>query len=178
MIDYSLGLRLLNPGNTDSEKKIFANAQMRQVLTLQKFAKHISSHGSPYSRDVVVGVLTATVDCLREMLLEGYKVQLGELGAFYVTFTCEGVEKAEDFNPQNNIEKVNVRWEKGANFADMKKDAEFNFVPTRKQQADEKKENKAALTEAVANGTSGSETSGGGTNPGGSDNPGGGDVTE
>ena len=165
MIDYSLGLRKTNPSDKDSEKKVYPYPQVREVLTLQKLAKHIAEHGSPYTRDVVVGVVTATVDCIREQLLGGNKVQLGEMGSFYVTFSSEGIDDADKFNPQDHIKSVNVRWDRGRNFAEMKQDAEFNYVASRKQQAQAKKDEKAAPNEETkpAGGSSGDE---------------GGDVTE
>ena len=48
MINYSLGMRLSNPADKNSEKKVYAYAQVRETLTLNQLAKHISSHGSPY----------------------------------------------------------------------------------------------------------------------------------
>lgn len=66
-----------------------------------------------------MGVITAMVDCLREQLLQGNKVQLGELGSFYVRLSSKGVDKAEDFNASNNITSVTVRWDRGRNFGDL-----------------------------------------------------------
>lgn len=166
MIDYSLGTRPTNPSDKNSEKKIYPYPQVREVLSLQKLARHIADHGSPYTRDIVVGVVTATVDCIREQLLAGNKVQVGELGSFYVTFSGEGVDDATKFNPQDHIKSVNVRWDRGRNFAEMKQDAEFNYVTSRKQQAQAKKDEKAAL-----NGETGTASSGSGNTDGG-------DVTE
>ena len=149
MIDYSLGVRLSNPTDKNSEKRVYPYPQVREVLSLEKLAKHIASHGSPYTRDVILGVITATVDCIREQLLAGNKVQVGELGAFYITFTCEGVDNADDFNPQSHISAVNVRWDRGNNFADMKQVAEFNYVASRNQQAEAKKTEKQSLNVAI-----------------------------
>ncbi len=145
MIDYSLGARSSNPVEKNSEKKVYAYAQARQVIDIMKLAKHIQMHGSPFTRDIIVAVLTKAVDCVREELLEGNKVQLGEMGAFYCTLSSEGVDSAEDFNPSDHITRVNVRWERGAEFDNLKSDAEFNYVTTREQQAKAKKEEKAAI---------------------------------
>ncbi|MBQ9559993.1 MAG: DNA-binding protein [Bacteroidaceae bacterium] len=177
MINYSLSARSVNPGNTESEKKIFANAQVHEVLDLQQFARHISQHGSPYTRDVIVGVVTAVVDCLREELLDGNKVSLGDLGSFYVTFSGEGVDKADDYNPQTCIKKVNIRWDAGRNFADLKQEATFNLVSTRKQQQIDRKAEKEALNLLVGTSASDSNdnTGGSGNQSGSGDNP---DVTE
>ena len=157
-INYSLGLRSSIPYDKNSEKKVYAYAQMRELITLPKLAKHICLHGSPYGRDVIIGVITAVVDCVRENLLEGNKVQLGEMGAFYLAFNSQGVDTAEDFNPANNINQVRVRWERGSAFADLTNEAEFNYVTSRDQQAKARKEEKATLNAEMANGgTSGDD---------------------
>jgi predicted histone-like DNA-binding protein len=181
MIDYSLGPRLSKPNDKESEKKVYPYPQARKVLTLQELSRHIASHGSPYTRDVIVGVATALVDCIQEQLLEGNKVQVGELGNFYLTFTSEGVEDANSFNPQDHIQAVNVRWECGMGFTDLKGQAEFHYVASRKQQAQARKLEKEAVNEAIGapsggntSGSTSDDTPSGGNN-GGQADPG--DVT-
>lgn len=145
MIDFSLGLRSCNPGDADSPKKAYAYSQARQILNIMTIGRHIQQHGSVYTRDVVVGVLTKAVDCIREELLNGNKVNLGELGSFYVTLSSEGVDNVLDFNPDHHITSVNVRWEPGESFRDLLPDADFHYVTTREQQAVAKKTEKEAL---------------------------------
>ena len=159
-INYSLGLRSSSPSDKNSEKKVYASAQMRELITLPQLAKHICLHGSPYGRDVVIGVITAVVDCVRENLLEGNKVQLGEMGAFYLAFNSQGVDTAEDFNPANNINQVRVRWERGSAFADLTNEAEFNYVTSRDQQAKARKEEKATLNAGIVPGDSSGDDGG------------------
>ena len=163
MINYSLAARPSIPGDKNSEKKIYATAQARQVLSLGEFARHIASHGSPYTRDVIVGVIAGVSDCLRELLLEGYKVSLGDLGSFYLSFNSQSVDDVEDFNPQTHINKVLVRWDKGKTFGDLKSEASFEYVMTREEQAKAKK----AAKEALLSGTSNNGDEGG---DGGDDN--------
>lgn len=115
------------------------------MLQLGDFARHIASHGSPYTRDVIVGVIAGMSDCLRELLLEGYKISLGDLGSFYLSLSSDGADSAEEFNPLYNIRNVNVRWDRGKNFSDLKQDAEFEYVMTREEQAKAKRAAKAAL---------------------------------
>ena len=45
-------------------------------MIIEKFAKHITSHGSVYSRADISAILYIAVDCMREMLLEGKKIRL------------------------------------------------------------------------------------------------------
>ena len=172
MIDYSLGPRLSKPNDKNSEKKVFAYAQARQVIDIMSLARHIQSHGSPYTRDIIVGVLTKAVDCIREQLLEGNKLQLGEMGAFYVTLKSVGADSSDTFSPTAHIKAVKVRWEPGKSFTDMLADASFNYVTTREAQAEARKAEKQAIDEELGT-TSGSGSSSG--NNGGQADPG--DVT-
>ena len=63
--------------------KYYAKPVSQGTVNLDELAAHISDHGSVYTRDVVVGVMTKMVDCINELLAQGYKVKLGELGTFY-----------------------------------------------------------------------------------------------
>ena len=168
MINYSLGARASNPGDEESAKKIYAYAQSREVVNIMKLARHIQEHGSPYTRDVIVGVLTKAVDCVREQLLNGNKIQLGEMGAFYVTLSSKGVTDALEFNPAQHIKSVNVQWERGESFKNLLRDTTFLYVTTREQQAAAKKAEKAALnSETGADVSDGDGNDGGGSNDGG-----------
>ena len=115
------------------KQNAFAIAQYADVMTIEKFAKHISSHGCVYSRADISAILYMAVDCMREQLLEGKKIRLGDLGDFSVSLTSKGAESAEKFSAQN-ITDVRVLWEPGAEFRTLKADAEFNLVASRKAQ--------------------------------------------
>lgn len=175
MINYSLGKRACNPGDAESAKKVYAYAQSRENVNIMSLAKHIQQHGSPYTRDVIVGVITKAVDCVREQLLNGNRVQLGEMGTFYVTLKSEGVEDSTEFNASQHIKGVNVRWERGQEFSDLLHDATFYYVTTREQQAAARKAEKEALNEGM--GVTNDDNSGAGSGSGGSDDDGSG-VTE
>lgn len=130
MIDYSVASKP-NPQDREAAPKFYGMAQCSGVMNLNQFAKHIASHGSVYKRSDIAAVLTMAVDCLQEMLLNGYKVLLGDMGAFYISLSSEGVETAADYNPSNHVKAVNVNWERGADFLNLKESAEFNLVATR-----------------------------------------------
>ena len=59
------------------ERRAFAVAQYAEVMTIEKFAKHIATHGCVYSRADISAILYMAVDCMRELLLDGKKVRLG-----------------------------------------------------------------------------------------------------
>ena len=168
---YSLSAHVINPGDAESDKKVFPSPQYSELIGLNKFAKHIQSHGSPFTRDVIIGVLTAAVDCLREQLVAGNKVNFGDLGSFYVSFRSEGVDNAEDFDPNIHIKHIYVHWERSEFFADLKNDPdiEWEYTLTHKAMADAKKQSKQNATAAAGGTSSGGD--GGGSGSGGSDDP-------
>lgn len=171
--------------NTEVQKT-FAVAQYSEVMTIEKFAKHISSHGCVYSRADISAILYMAVDCMREQLLEGKKIRLGDLGDFAVSLSSKGAADASTFTAQN-ITDVKVFWEPGAQFKNLITDAEFNLVASRAAQAKVLKalragESKVDL-EGADNGDNGDNSGndpGGnkpGGNPGSGSNPSGGSST-
>ena len=149
------------------KQNAFAVAQYTGVMNIDKFSRHISSHGSVYSRADIAAILYLTVDCMREQLLEGKKIRLGDLGDFSVSLSSKGVEDPNAFNAQN-ITGVKVIWEPGA---------EFNLVASRDAQA--------AVIKAIKQGKDNvdiskpaSPSTGGTTEGGGSQTGGSGDNTQ
>ena len=155
MINYSIVMRSVNANlleinqakkdGKEPEKKdtdlvktekqnAFAISQYTDVMTIEKFAKHITSHGSVYSRADISAILYMAVDCMREMLLEGKKIRLGDLGDFSLLLASKGAETADKFTAQN-ITNVKVQWEPGQQFKNLLDDAEFNLVASRSAQA-------------------------------------------
>ena len=115
-------------------QKAYAIAQYADVITIEKFAKHISTHGCVYSRADISAILYMAVDCMRELLLEGKKIRLGDLGDFSVNIQSKGADSADKFSAQN-ITAVNVTWDCGQEFKNLLADAEFNLVASRSAQA-------------------------------------------
>ena len=141
MIDYSITIMSAKPGTKKADvqqTKAYGSAQVREKLDLNKFAKHITDHGCAYDRGDVSAILTKAVDCLREMMLAGNKVNLGELGGFYPELKTKGAVLAEDFSVDNILE-VNVRWIPGKRFQNLRDDATFRLQPTRQAQAEAEK---------------------------------------
>ena len=166
------------------KQNAFAVAQYSDVMNIEKFARHIATHGCVYSRADISAILYMAVDCMREQLLEGKKIRLGDLGDFSINLTSKGAESADKFTAQN-ITGVNVVWDCGSEFKNLVKDAEFNLVASRSAQA--------ALIKAIKEGSTivdlttpedddpnggGNTPSGGGQTPsGGNSNPSSGDTT-
>ena len=119
-----------------------------------------------------------TVDCMREQLLEGKKIRLGDLGDFSILLSSKGAEDADKFTAQN-ITDVKVQWEPGSEFKNLLADAEFNLVASRSAQAavikaiKEGKANVDISTPTTLEGGDDGTSGGGSTTGGGSENIGG-----
>ena len=118
-----------------TQTKAYGIAQVSEVLDINDFAKHIQSHGCVYSKGDIVGLLTIAVDCLREMMLAGKRVKLGALGDFQPRLKTEGARTTDEFSARN-IKEVNVSWDPGKDFQNLRQEATFQLVPSRKAQDD------------------------------------------
>ena len=142
---------------------------MSEIWPLEKFAKHIADHNGVYSRGTVKGVLADSCECLVEQLLNGKKVELGELGTFGISLSCEGAPSVKEFSAKN-IKAVNILFAPGTDFENLINRAEFNLVASRSAQAATLKAEKAGETtvdlvaaKAASTSGNGSQTSGNGS---------------
>ena len=175
MINFSLSKRAVDPSKQDGPKRAYPNAQASKVMQLDEFSNHISKHGCAYHRSDINAVLTRSVDCLREMLLDGNKVCLGDLGNFYVRLESKGAPSIAEFNPAAHISGVKVYWEPGPLFTDLINDAEFLNVATRRAQDATLKAERAGMK--TVNLQKDDTTDGGSDDTPSGDNPGGSDGT-
>ena len=84
--------------------KWYGRVASTKTMTYQELCKHMSEHNSVYGEDVCLGVANKLQNCMLEQLLEGKKVQFGELGVFYLSVKSTGADKEEDFNLGVNIQ--------------------------------------------------------------------------
>ncbi|HBC28373.1 MAG TPA: DNA-binding protein [Prevotellaceae bacterium] len=132
MINYSTCM-LANPAKPEEKPLAYARAQTSEVMSFRDFGQHIANHGG-YSRGKVNGVISDMCACLVEMLLEGKKVQLGDLGDFWLTLNSKGAESAEAFNA-SMITGINIIFTPGPDFDGMLGKANFVPVSSRAAQA-------------------------------------------
>ncbi len=161
MINYSVYM-MVPTYSKDETPKAYAKNQVSEIWTLEKFAKHISDHNGVYSRGTVKGVISDMCECLVEQLLNGRKIQLGELGTFGVSISCEGAESIEKFTAKN-IKSVNILFTPGVDFENLRSRAEFAPVASRAAQVATLKAEKAGETTVdleAAKGGSSSSTGG------------------
>ena len=137
MISYSIRVGSTQPGQIKSqikETKAYGVAQADEIINITNFARHITTHGCVYSKADIVAVLSLAVTCIRELLLDGKKVKLGEFGDFSVSLNTTGAVDTASFTA-DNIKRVDVVFTPGEDLKNLRKDATFKLVPTRRKQA-------------------------------------------
>ena len=106
MIPYSVSM-LKNQMKPEEPAKAYANGQIREKMSTEKFIAHVASHNSVFSKGTIKGVLADVACCLREQLLNGNKIQLDGLGTFGFTLSSQGAESLEKFTA-TNIKKIDT----------------------------------------------------------------------
>jgi len=90
-------------------------AALQMRLNKKSLSKHISDHGSIYTRDVVEGVLAKLTQCIPELLSQGIPVKLDGLGTFFPSIEAvqggiESIEAAKQTTADTVVEGVHVRF--------------------------------------------------------------------
>ena len=143
-IPYSLTLRHIHPGEPEMGNKTYATAQYAEMMNLEDLAEHMSSHGSKYDKGDIMAVVTQLASCIKEQLLLGNKVTLGDLGSFSVGLDAKAAPNAEEFST-SQIKRVLVRWSPSNTLSGLEKEASFEYVSTRKAQDEARKAEKELL---------------------------------
>ena len=160
-------------------KKTYGKIIYRGTLNLADLAEHIMKHGTVYTEDVVIGVMTKMKTCMQELLAEGYKVKLDGIGTLYPKVTSKGVADAKDFSAQDDITRVGISF-----LADQSKKSLYKASATRSATSlsTQLYSELTGEDDGTANAPSGGLTpnpsptgEGGGNTGGGGDNGGGGD---
>ena len=130
---YSLVMRG-HPRYPERGKKAYACAQYEKTLSLNELLDYIILHGSSLRRGDYKAVISTLAEAMAEKMAEGYRIDLEELGCFYPTLDSEGAASKEDFDPDKHIKAVNVNWEPGDDFKDLKRKTIFREDLTRRMQ--------------------------------------------
>ena len=132
-IQYSVAM-MANPMKPEEAKKAYANLQLTGIVDINELAEHITDHNSVFSKGTIVGILTELSVCVRELILQGYKVKLGDIGTFSPSISSQGAKTKDEFS-SSNIKEMDVNFQAGIAFDNLRRDAEFERTTTRKAQA-------------------------------------------
>lgn len=109
-------------------------------FTLSTFAQHIADHGCSYDAADIYAILTKAVQCIRELCMEGYRVQLGDLGTFYASIKSQDTVPVSEYATvgftASNITDIQVKLRAGDALKDLRDEMTLVQVLTRQQQAD------------------------------------------
>lgn len=133
MINYSV-YKQPNPSDETAEPKAYAKAQMTELIPFDALVAHLADHNGVFSRGTVKGVIADACSCIVELLLDGKKVQFGELGDFWISLSSNGTDAIESFSSKN-IKAVNIIFTPGEDFENLVGRAKFNLVSSRVAQA-------------------------------------------
>ena len=145
-IQYSVSMRP-NPLHEEDPEKAYASIQLTGKYTLDDLAEHMNEHYGTYSKGTFKGIIEDMAVCIRELLLQGYSVQLDNLITLTPHLRCKGAISREEFT-QANILAMPVSLRMGKYLKSLRDDAEFEETTTRAIQKATLKAAKAGQTTA------------------------------
>ena len=155
-IKYRKIKRTPQTGENAGKELWYATVVTDREMNFEEFVDHISSHNSPYSRGTVHGVMMDMLDCMKELILDGKSVRLGDLGLFSIGMSSRG-EVSRDKVTSASVEGIHLLVKNTKNWSnsELKK-----------------------LCKITAYDARGGEEDGGGTTPGGGSDGGGSGNTQ
>lgn len=105
---------ILKPNNipqSPSRGKYYAWPVIEETMDLRALAKHMSEHNSGFSEAMCLGVITAMIRCIKEMILQGKNVKIDDLAIFScgIRNASGGAVNEEEFSVSRNIRGVKLR---------------------------------------------------------------------
>ena len=92
-------------------QKWYGKSVAMKTMTYRELVKHMADHNTVYGEDVCLGVANKLQSCILEQLMEGKKVQFGDLGTFYLSTHTTGADSEEEFNLASNIRGIYLRFQ-------------------------------------------------------------------
>ena len=95
MIELYLS-KVTESSESEQAGKLYARVSYKQTMDLHDMAEHMAEHNTAFSEGLIVGVLTDFVKCVREMVLNGNTVKVGNLAIFKATVESNALETLYD----------------------------------------------------------------------------------
>ena len=99
----------INSHDPEAAPMWYAKASPDRTVEFEGLVTHMSEHNSPYSRGVINGVLTDMLDCVKELVLDGKNVRLGDLGLFSVGISSKGALTSEMWKVATHLRGVHLK---------------------------------------------------------------------
>ena len=196
MIELYLS-KVTESSETETAGKMYARVSYKQTMDLHDMAHHMAEHNTAFSEGLIVGVLTDFVKCVREMVLNGNTVKVGNLAIFKATVESNGLEVLYDAQSDKvasatmgtlkegdktgaAVKAIKLLAQSTGDFTrdELKKDVKLSWTDkTKAEIAAAKGEGGAAANTSGDTSNTGSNTGGTGSNTGGTgSNTGGGST--
>ena len=88
--------------------KVYGRVTPGEQYTLDKLAKHMSEHNTPYSKGVIKGIMTDMVSCIKELLLDGNSVKINDLAIFKAKVETSPADTYDKFDCGTNVKGVKL----------------------------------------------------------------------
>lgn len=100
-----------NNEKSDNFGKKFARIHPKEALNLRGICNQIATHGSPYTVDVMEGVVASVVTAAIEKITEGQSVKIDGLGTLRPTIENApgGAETVTGYNVEQNVVGIHIR---------------------------------------------------------------------
>jgi predicted histone-like DNA-binding protein len=116
-----------NPAKPDVPKKYYPSIQSNGRMSLRELAELAADRSTLSTVDIMAAV-ESFLHIIPEALADGKVVELGDFGNFWLRFTSEGVEHAEDVRG-DHIRSLIPRFMPGKRFKDALAAAKFKKLP-------------------------------------------------
>ena len=189
MIELYLS-KVTESSETETAGKMYARVSYKQTMDLHDMAHHMAEHNTAFSEGLIVGVLTDFVKCVREMVLNGNTVKVGNLAIFKATVESNGLEVLYDAQSDKvasatmgtlkegdktgaAVKTIKLLAQSTGDFTreELKKDVKLSWTDKTKAEIAAAKEENANVN---PNANQGGSTQGGDNQGGGGNNQGGG----
>ena len=99
-----------NPQKKEEQQALYARVIPSGTINADKFVELVSKSNG-FSPATIEGCLQAVSDELQHWLAQGWTVEVGEIGHFSLSLTCDRpvMEKKEIRSPSIHLNKVNLR---------------------------------------------------------------------
>ncbi len=97
-----------DPQDKEADPMWYGKAAPGSIMEFDALVDHINGHNSPYSKGVIAGVLKDMLDCVKELVLDGKTVRLGDLGLFFVGIKSKPAVTKEDWKASTHIKGVKL----------------------------------------------------------------------
>ncbi len=112
---------------SSSYGKWYARLKADKMVDFAGLVEHMATHNSPFTEGTISAVLTDMLACIKELILDGKSVRLGDLGILSVQISSTSAETAAEWSPATHVKNLHlvVRNTKSWANSELRKDVSF-----------------------------------------------------